>query len=271
MSPALENIRIEVSEHVAVVTLDRPPVNALDSQTWREIADAFDSLGARRDVRVAIFNSAGRIFCAGVDLMDSPKRYRPDGRREDGGPQGDPRDQVDPGLVVRRAFWALYDCPVPVIGAIDGKAIGAGAVLVSLCDMVVATPRFEMALTEINVGVLGGVKATQRMVGPYLAKRLFLTGDYVGAEELYRRGAIETVVAPDELMATARSLAANIATKSPIAVRLAKESANRVEHMDLKEGYRVEQDYTTRVKRYADADEAGKATAARRSAEFRWE
>jgi enoyl-CoA hydratase/carnithine racemase len=267
----LQNVRVEVADKVAVVTLDRPPVNALDSETWRDLAVAFDSLGARRDVNVAIFNAAGKVFCAGVDLVDSPRRHRPDGRPEDGAPQGDPRDQLDSGLIVRQAFWALYDCAVPVIGAIDGKAIGAGAVLVSLCDMVVATPRFEMALTEVNVGVLGGVKATQRMVGPYMAKRMFLTGEYVGADELYRRGVLEAVVEPDELMPRARALAEVIAAKSPIAVRLAKESANRVEDMDLKEGYRTEQDYTIRVKRHADSNEAGKAFAERRDPEFRWE
>jgi enoyl-CoA hydratase len=271
VDPVLENIRVEVGDGVAVVTLDRPPVNALDSRTWRELAMAFDSLGERRDVNVAIFNATGKIFCAGVDLRDSPRRHRPDGRPEDGAPQGDPRDQLDSGLLPRKAFWALYDCAVPVIGAVDGKAIGAGAMLVALCDMVVATPRFEMALTEINVGVLGGAKAMQRMLGPYLAKRLFLTGEYVSAEEMYRRGALEAVVEPDDLMATARELADKIATKSPIAVRLAKESANRVEYMDLKEGYRTEQDYTTRVKRYADSGEAGASFAERRSPQFRWE
>jgi enoyl-CoA hydratase len=271
MEPELTNVRIEVSDHVAVVTLDRPPVNALDSQTWRELAIAFDLLGARRDVRAAIFNATGKVFCAGVDLVDSRRRSRPDGRPEDGAPQGDPRDQVDSGLLPRQAFWALYDCAVPVIGAISGKAIGAGAVLVALCDIVVATPQFEMALTEINVGVLGGVKATQRMVGPYLAKRMFLTGEYVGADELYRRGVLEAVVEPGDLMSTARMLAAKIVTKSPIAVRLAKESANRVEYMDLKEGYRTEQDYTTRIRRFADSSEAGAAFAERREPQFRWE
>jgi len=271
MEPEMENVSVEVSDDVAVITLDRPPVNALDSQTWRELAVAFSSLGSRRDVRSAVFTANGNVFCAGVDLRDSPRRHRPDGRPEDGAPQGDPRDQLDSGLLPRTTFWALYDCAVPVIGAIDGKAIGAGAMLVALCDMVVATPRCEIAMTEINVGVLGGVKALQRMVGPYLAKRMFLTGDFIGADELYRRGVLEAVVEPDALLPCAKELAAKIATKSPIAVRLAKESANRVEYMDLKEGYRTEQDYTTRVRRFADSAEAGQAFAERREASFRWE
>ena len=271
MDAGSETVTLDVSEGVAIVTIDRPPVNALDSATWRGIADVFDSLGARRDVRVAILNATGTVFCAGVDLADSRRRNRPDGRPEDGEPQGDPRDQLDPGLVARRAFWALYDCAVPVIGAIDGKAIGAGAVMVALCDLIIATPRFELALTEINVGALGGVKAMQRFVGPYLAKRMFYTGEYVAADELYGRGVLEAVVEPEQLMERAGALAATIATKSPIAIRLAKESANRVEFMELKEGYRTEQDYTVRLRRYADSDEAGTAFAERRDATFRWE
>ena len=271
MDPEFHNVEVQIADQIAVVTLDRPPVNALDSQTWRELALAFESLGARRDVNVAIFNATGRVFCAGVDLVDSRRRFRPDGRIDDGAPQGDPRDQIDTGLLARQTFWAVYDCAVPVIGAVDGKAIGAGAMLVALCDLVVATPRCELALTEINVGVLGGVKAAQRMLGPYLAKRMLLTGEYVGADELYRRGALEAIVGPDELMPTAQALAGKIATKSPIAVRLAKESANRVEYLDLKEGYRTEQDYTVRIRRYADCGEAALAFAEHRAPEFRWE
>lgn len=269
--PEQSNIRVEIADQIAVVTLDRPPVNALDGATWRELAAVFESLGAHRDARVAIFNASGKVFCAGADLFDSRMRHRPDGRPQDGGEKGNPRDQLDSGLLPRTAFWALYDCAIPVIGAVDGKAIGAGAVLVSLCDMIVATPRCELALTEINVGVLGGVKAAQRMLGPYLSKRMLLTGEYVGAEELYRRGVLEAIVEPSELMPTARALASTICSKSPIGVRLAKESANRVESLDLKEGYRMEQDYTTRVRQYADSEEAGKAFGERREPKFNWE
>ena len=143
--------------------------------------------------------------------------------------------------------------------------------MVSLCDLIVATPRCELALTEINVGALGGVRFLQRMVGPYLSKRMFLTGEYVGADELYRRGVLEAVVEPDELLDTARALATTIASKSPIAIRMAKESANRVEPLDLKEGYRTEQDYTIRLRRHADSAEAGRAFAERREPNFIWE
>jgi enoyl-CoA hydratase len=267
------HVTVEVHDRVAVVTIDRPPVNALSYQTFEEIAGSMDSLSRGRVASAIVLRAApgARLFCGGVDLQDSPRRHRPDGRAEDGGPQGDARDQVDPGRIARRCFNSIYECGLPVIAAVHGKVIGAGVAIVASCDLVVATTETTFALTEINVGVLGGVRHAQRLCGPFLAKRMFLTGAFVAAEEIYRRGGIEAVVAPDQLTETAMALASTIATKSPIAVRLAKESANRVESMSLLDGYRTEQDYTQRVKRHADSEEARQAFVDKRVAEFRWE
>ena len=269
----MQNVTVETADRVAVVTIDRPPVNALDAQTFEELTAAFDSLSASRESSVAVLRAApgARAFCGGVDLQDSPRRHRPDGRAVDGGPQGDARHQVDPGRLVRECFWSIYECGVPVIAAVHGKAIGAGLALVANCDLVVASTEASFALTEVNVGVLGGVRHAQRLVGQFLAKRMFLTGEFVGADEVYRRGGIEAVVSVEQLMETAMELALTIAAKSPIAVRLAKESANRVEHLSLKDGYRLEQDYTGRVKPHADSDEARLAFLDKRAPQFRWE
>ncbi len=267
----MEHVRVDIADRIATVTLDRPPVNALSHQTFLDLAHAFDTLSSTRDASVALLVAAGeRAFCAGVDLNDSPRRHRPDGRLEDGS-QIDPRHQVDPGRAPRECFWAIYDCAIPVIAVVDGPAIGAGAAIVASCDLIVASDRASVALTEINVGVLGGVKHAQRMLGPYLSKRMLLTGEFVGADELFRRGALETVVASDALMEAALALGRTIASKSPIALRLAKESANRVEYLDLKQGYRTEQDYTTRVRRYADSEEARLSWLEKRTPAFRWE
>jgi enoyl-CoA hydratase len=269
----MEHVRIEIVDGVAHVVLDRPPVNALAAQTMCEIAEAMETLSSGRDASAIIFRAAddARLFCGGVDLQDSPKRFRPDGRREDGGPQGDARDQIDPGLVARRCFNSIYECGLPVIAAVRGKAIGAGVALVASCDLVIAAADSTFALTEINVGVLGGVRHAQRLCGPFLAKRMFLTGEYVTSDEIHRRGGIEAVVPNDQVVATATELARKIAAKSPIAVRLAKESANRVESMSLYDGYRTEQDYTQRVKRHADSEEARRAFIEKRAPEYGWE
>ncbi len=268
----MADVYMHLQDRVATVTLERPPVNALAYETFAAIAEAFEGLSAGREANVAVLRSANeRVFCAGVDLADSPRRHRTDGRRDDVSEQGDPRDQLDPGRIVRRCFSAVRDCAVPVIAALDGKAIGAGTALLGCCDLVVATDRATLALTEINVGVLGGVRHAQRLVGRSLARRMFLTGEAMPANEVWRRGGIEAVVSPEDLLPTVHALAATIAAKSPIAIRLAKESANRVEDMPLDDGYRVEQDYTSRVRRYADADEARRATLEKRPPDFRWE
>jgi enoyl-CoA hydratase len=270
----MEHITVTTADGIAVVSLNRPPVNALSYQTFSEIAEAFEAISIARDASVAILIAApgSRVFCGGVDLQDSPRRHRPDGRREDGGPQGDARDQVDPGRIARRCFNAINECAVPVIAAVHGRAIGAGVPIVASCDLIVASTEASFSLTEINVGVLGGVRHAQRLCGPFLAKRMFLTGAAITAEEISRRcGSIEAIVEPDALLPTAMELARAIVTKSPIAVRLAKESANRVEAMDLLNGYRTEQDYTVRVKRHADSTEASAAFAEKRSPTFQWE
>jgi enoyl-CoA hydratase len=268
----MDNVRVEQTDRVAIVTLDRPPVNALDAVTFNELGEVFESFAHDRSVSAAVLAAAGeRAFCAGVDLQDSPRRQRPDGRQEDGGPQGDPADQVDSGRVVRRCFWGIYDCAVPVIAAVNAPAIGAGVALAASCDMIVVSDRATFALREITVGVLGGVRHAQRLLGPFVSKRMLLTGDAVPAAELYRLGAAEAVVEPDAVVPTAVALAQRIAANSPIAVRLAKESANRVEHLSLQDGYRLEQDYTTRVNRFADSSEARRAFLDKRDPEFGWE
>jgi enoyl-CoA hydratase len=274
MFDSFEHITVEVADGVAIVSLNRPPVNALASQTFEEVALAMEGLSAGRDAAAIILQAApgSRVFCGGVDLKDSPRRFRPDGRPADGEPKGDARDQVDPGRLPRRCFESLYNCGLPVIAAVHGRVIGAGVAIVASCDLVVASTTATFQLAEINVGVLGGVRHTQRLCGPFLAKRMFLTGEEVAVDEICRRaGSIEAIVEPDELLARAVALATVVSQKSPIAVRLAKESANRVEPMSLHDGYRTEQDYTQRIRRHTDSTEARLAITEKRPPAFRWE
>ena len=262
----MEYVRADIEDKIATVTFDRPPVNALNSRAFRELAQAFTGLTRGTDAHVVIFTAPGeRVFCGGVDLVDSERRHA---RRLD--PDDTIVDALDPGAIVRDCFWAISDCSLPVIGAINGAAVGAGVALVACCDIVVASEKARFALTEINVGVLGGGRHVQRMIGPYKTRRMFFTGEFVDAHEFHRLGAIEQVVAPDALASTARELAAVIASKSPIGLRLAKESLNRVEDLPLKEGYRLEQDYTGRVTRHHDSTEARQAYLDKRDPTWTW-
>jgi enoyl-CoA hydratase len=251
---------VDVRDFVATVTLDRPPVNAVDRAALVAIRDAFRSLNDRKDVRAAIFTAAGRrAFMAGADL-DAISAH----------PQTSATDITDRGLVTREAMWSITDCAVPVIGAINGPAIGAGLAFAACCDMIVAAEHATFGALEINVGLLGASSQLSLMVGRHKAREMFFLGEKISATELYRLGAIRSVVPADELMTTARELAETLAMKSPIALRLAKESMNRVEFMPLKEAYRTEQDYTNRLLGFDDSAEARDAYLQKRDPQWRW-
>jgi enoyl-CoA hydratase len=253
-----EFVRVEVNDHIATVTIDRPPVNAMNRQLYREIAETFRSFEDNRDVHVAVLASASeRAFLAGADLRE---RF-----------EGATREVVlDAGKAARDCFWAIYDCAVPVIAAVNGPALGAGLAVVACCDVIVASERAVFGLPEINVGLLGGGSHLLRLVGPYRMRQAFYTGERMPAEELYRLGAVAKVVPHDALLDEARALAAEIAAKSPIAVRLAKEALNRVEYLPLKEAYRTEQDYTARLRNFEDSAEAARAFLEKRPPRFQW-
>jgi enoyl-CoA hydratase len=254
-------VRVDLSDHLAVVTLDRPPVNAVDHTTLAALTDAFRGLAEERDVRVVIFTAAGeRAFMAGLDLRAEAPAIDDTATRF----------VTDPGLLAREPMWAIVDCPVPVIGAINGPALGAGLAFAACCDMLVAAEHATFGTTEINVGLLGASAHLSRMVGRYKAREMFFTGEQVTAAELHRLGVVRRVVPIADLLATAHELAATLATKSPLAMRLAKESMNRVEDLPLRDGYRVEQDYTARLQRFDDAREARRAFLEGRDPEWRW-
>jgi enoyl-CoA hydratase len=258
------DLTIEIDGHVATVTIDRPPVNAVTRATMAEIRDAFRTFDDDRDVRAAIFTAAGeRAFMAGVDLRSVDG---PDGDRE----RQPPTLVTDPPRVTRDAMWAIIDCAVPVIGAINGPALGAGLAFAACCDMLVAAEGATFGAPEINVGLLGASAQLSMLVGRYKAREMYFTGERVPAAELYRLGAVRSVVPRAELMDTARALAAELVTKSPIALRLAKEAMNRVEHLPLKEAYRTEQDYTARLSTFEDAAEARAAHAEKRPPAWKW-
>ncbi len=167
-------------------------------------------------------------------------------------------------------MWAITDCAVPVIGAINGPALGAGLALAACCDILVASENATFGTTEINVGLLGASAHLSMLVGRHKAREMFFTGEQVPAAELYRIGAVRSVVPRSELLATARALAETLATKSPIALRLAKESMNRVEFLPLKEAYRTEQDYTAKLLRYDDASKPRQAYLEKRDPDWKW-
>ena len=252
-----KNVTCEVQDFVATVTMSRPPVNAVSRELLDELTWTFDTLSDRDDVRAAVLTGAGKIFCAGADIKSRATRAAEAGE----GWQHSRR--------AREAFHAIVECKVPVIAALHGPALGAGLAIAASCDILIASERGVLGLPEINVGLLGGGRHAMRLFGHSKSRMLMFTGQRLAGPELYRLGVIEACVPHDELMPSALALAKDIASKSPIAMRLAKHAMNTIEHMTLRDGYRFEQGMTAELGNYEDSKEAMRAFAEKREPVFK--
>ena len=252
-----ETVKCDVTDHIAVVTMDRPPVNAQDAQFHNDMMLVFDTLGDREDVRVAILTGAGKCFSAGADI------------KARAGDKHGPGDAWQHNRRARECFHSIVECQVPVIAAINGPALGAGLAVAASCDILVAAESASVALPEINVGLLGGGRHAMRLFGHSRARRMLLTGYRVSGEELYRLGVAEACVPDDELMNAAREIAEEVAVRSPIAMRLAKHSLNAIETMSLRDGYRFEQNMTVELSKTEDSKEAMQAFVEKRQPVFK--
>ncbi len=251
-----EHIKTEVKDFVARVTMDRPPVNAVNAQFYDEVMLAFDILSDREDVRVAVLTGAGRTFCAGYDIKEGAS-LKPK-----------PGDYWQTSRRAREAMHSIRECTVPVIGAINGAALGAGLAIAASCDILYASEHASFGLPEVNVGLLGGSRHLMNLFSHSKVRRMFFTGDRVGGEELHRLGIVEECVPAGELMERVQSLAEEIAAKSPVAIRLAKHSLNTIETMSLRDGYRFEQNMTRELVKHPDSREAMRAFVEKRPPAF---
>jgi enoyl-CoA hydratase len=253
----VEHVRLSKEGHVGVVTLDRPPVNAIEEATYRQIADVFGDIDRDKGIRVAVFRAAGtKAFIAGKDLKSTDDVSSPDAIN-------------DRFKDVRACLWAIYDCRVPVIAAINGPALGAGLGIAAVCDILVAAESATFGLPEINVGALGGAKMFSRLLPHMLVRYLHLTGEPISATELKALGAVIQLVKAEELLPVAMDIANRIADKSPVAVQLAKRSLNTTEYLDLKLGYSTEQEFSRQLLGHPDSREAMLAFREKRAPVFR--
>lgn len=246
----LTSMRVEVADYIALVTFDKPPVNAQNFLFSEEIKACFDQLSIDKNVRIVVLTGAGKVFSAGTDLNRT-------------GPVT--HDEL---RSARESFHCIVECRKPVIGALNGPALGSGLTVAASCDMLIASEKASLGLPEINVGLMGGGRHAQRLFSHSLLRRMALTGYRVPASELYRLGIIEACVAPEDLLPTAMDLAREIASKSPLAVQLFKQTLNTIEYMSLRDGYRYEQEMTLEIGKTEDAVEAMQAFTEKRKPVF---
>ena len=252
-------VRVETADSVAAVTLDRPPVNALSSGFYAELSAVIERIAADPQVSVMVLTSASsRAFCAGADVAELAALSGADAD------DADARRQE----LARRVFGQLLELPQPSIAVLDGPAIGAGAVIASCADMRMGSPRASFALPELSVGRCGGGRHLMRHLPQGVVRRMFFTGQPLSSEEALRFGFLDSVHDRAELAGAAMARARGMAANSPLALRLGKAALNESEALPVQEGYAVEQQYTLRLARTADAREALAARREKRAPRF---
>ncbi|HZB33699.1 MAG TPA: enoyl-CoA hydratase-related protein [Streptosporangiaceae bacterium] len=215
-----ETIAYAVTDHVARITLNRPEArNALNDQMTEELLGAFDRATADSDVRVIVLTGAGdKAFCAGADLGGLGAQLR---ERPDGGGREPIRDSAP-----YRLFTAMPRLEKPIIARLAGHAIAGGLGLAVACDLVIAADDVKLGTPEVNVGLwpMMIMAIINRNVPPKQAFKLYYTGRHVSAREAVEMGLITEAVPRDRLDARVDELAASIAAKSPIGLRMGREA-----------------------------------------------
>lgn len=241
--------------HVLVITIDRPPMNAMSLQAHRELLAALRSVETDDDIRCVVLTGAGdRAFVAGGDVGELGSM--------------DAASALVRTRVIRQVFDAIRRNPVPVIAAVNGHAVGGGLVMVSQCDIVISADTATFGLPEINVGVMGGTKHLARIVPEKVMRWMALTGNRVNAAYLEKLGVIQQVVPREQVLQAALVAAEAICAKSPASVRLMKEVINLTESMNLDDGYHVETYATAIIKTHPDSMEAAQAFKEKRPPAF---
>ncbi len=256
------NLQLARDGGVATLTIDRPKaLNALDPPTLEALAAALADLAGDASLRVLVLTGGGeKAFSAGADIA-AMAAMKP----------GDGHAYARLGHGVAALLEAL---PVPVVAAVNGVALGGGLELTLACDLVIASERARFGQPEINLGVIPGFGGTQRLVrriGQAPARELIYRGHLIPADQALRLGLVDRVVPADRVAAEAAALAAELATKPPIALRQAKRATQIAADVDLASGARYEIDAFALTFATADRVEGMRAFLEKRQAVWKGE
>lgn len=235
-----------VNDGIATLTMDNPPVNALNIGDTYRLAELLDSYKSREDVRVAILTAEGRGFCAGVDIKEM--QVMPDNE-----------GIVKSNESCYEVFRAVYECAVPVIAAVNDFCLGTGIGLVGNSDVILAAEGVGFGLPEVDNGALGAATHLCRLVPQHRARQMLYTCEPAQAEELAAYGSVWKVVPRDDLLAEANALASEIASKQPAVIRAAKRSLNGIDPVNVTRSYRFEQGFTFQLNLQGEGDAAREA------------
>lgn len=222
-------VTLEVTDAVAVVTLQRPPMNALDTRVQAQFAAIASEVDQRRDVAAVVVHGGPKVFAAGADVKEMA--------------EWDYRTMIERSSALQGAFTAVADIGKPTIAAITGYALGGGLELALACDFRVCADNAKLGFPEIQLGIIPGAGGTQRLprlVGPARAKELIFSGRHVRSDEAERIGLVDKVVPAVEVFEAAMAWARLYVGGPALALRAAKTAVDRGIETDLRTGLEIE-------------------------------
>jgi enoyl-CoA hydratase len=252
-----ENLLWEVNDHILTLTINRPAkLNALNQQTMADISSAFNQIYQDVSIRGVIITGAGeKAFVAGADISE----FIGMATSTEGASQ-----MIKKGHEV---FFQIENCPKPVVAAVNGFALGGGCELAMACHIRIASENAKFGQPEVNLGIIPGYGGTQRLtqlVGKGRALELMMTADTIGAQEAYRIGLVNQVVAPDQVIGKAKEMLLKITQKAPVAIAQVIASANAV----YDKGYEAEAKGFALCASTTDFKEGASAFLEKRKANF---
>jgi enoyl-CoA hydratase len=250
-----EYIFMQTDDDVAVVTINRPPLNALHSEAYAELYETFYELSKEDRIKVVILTGYGKkAFVAGADVKEFLDLNRKSGP-----------------LYTRRNNSVreyIRQFSKPVICAVNGIAYGGGLALALVCDIRIAVEHASFNLGEINMGILGATQYVARVAHMGSARKLVYTGDALDPAEALRVGIVDEIVPTDRLMERSMELARKIASKSPLAIRAAKRCMVKAQQFSLEDGLQFEESVLAELWGSDDKNEAVKAFLEKRKPVF---
>ncbi len=251
----MPSINVDVQEHIAVVTLHRPPINSLVRETYRELDAAFENIGNTPDVRVAVLRAEGEYFCPGNDVSEFTKIETE-------------AEATAYAQSVSDGISSVYDCKVPVVAAVHSHAHGAGMAIAACADVIVAAQEATFAIPEIKVGVIGASGFLALIVPEKVARYMSLTGRPISAQQVKDYGGVHSVVPAEKVLDEAMAIARDIAGNAPTGVRYFKEAMNINHDAKLVEKYATESGYTARYVGSVESRESIAAFVEKRKPEY---